>query len=123
MSSVQRRRGRYVTFWRTKLITDSRGNLKKVADPDSKVTVRAAVIPQRSQRAEVGAGQVEINVTRVIVDAGIPGVDLWSRAELDGEEWDVVTPPSLRWGTRQTRHWSIDLRQRPSPPPKEAPGG
>jgi hypothetical protein len=112
VSSVQRRRGREVTFWAEQIVTDSRGNRVKVADPASKTTVRAAVIPQRSQRAEV-AGQVAIDVTRVLVPADIPGVTLWSRAELDGEEWDLVTPPALHWGQRNTRHWTIDLRRRP----------
>lgn len=112
MSSVQRRRGREVTFWGTKFTIDSRGNRVKVADPDSKVTVRAAVIPQRSQRAEV-VGQVAIDVTRVIVDYDIPGVTLWSRAELDGQQWDLATPPQIHWGQRRTRHWTIDLKLRP----------
>lgn len=103
-----------MTFWRTKVIEDGRGNIKSVADPDNKVTVNAAVIPQRSQRAEV-AGQVVIDVTRVLVDPSIPGVELWSRAELDGYEWDLVTPPELHWGTRRVRHWTIDLRRRPRP--------
>lgn len=112
MTSVQRRRGREVTFWATMSITDARGNLVDIADPTTKTTVRAAIIPQRSQRAEV-AGQVAIDVTRVIVPHGIPGVALWARAELDGEEWDLVTPPALHWGQRNTRHWTIDLKRRP----------
>lgn len=116
MSTYQRRRGREITFWRTVRTTDSRGNIVYVADPSTKVTVRGAVIPQRSSRAEV-AGQVEIDVTRVIVDADIPDVTLWTRAELDGEEYDIVAPPALHYGTRKVRHWTIDLRQRPSEPP------
>lgn len=117
MSSVQRRRGREVTFWGTTRIEDARGDIVRIADPATKLTVRAAVIPQRSSRAEV-AGQVEIDVIRVIVDASIPGVTVWTRAEMDGLEYDLVSPPALHYGTRRTRHWSIDLRQRP-----EAPGG
>lgn len=113
MTTVQRRRGREVTFWAVISTTDSRGNIVEAPDPTSKTTVRAAIIPQRSQRAEV-AGQVSIDVTRVLVPADIPGVSLWSRAELDGEEWDLVTPPALHWGQRNTRHWTIDLKRRPS---------
>ena len=112
MASVQRRRGRPITFWQVHETMDGRGNIVVVANPATKITVSAAVIPVRSSMAEVN-GQVEIDVLRVLVDANLEGVTLWSRAELDGQEWDVMTPPALHWGQRHNRHWSIDLRQRP----------
>jgi hypothetical protein len=93
-------------------VTDRRGNEIEMADDDGPHEIRAAFIPQRSARAEV-PGQAQINVTRMIVAADLPDVSLWSRVEWNGLLWDVVTPPAYHHGTRQTRHWSIDIRERP----------
>ncbi|MFI9205287.1 phage head-tail adapter protein [Streptomyces sp. NPDC053048] len=112
MVSVQRRRGQKARVWRTVEVTDSRGNAVTMADPSGPVEVRAAFIPQRSARAEV-PGQQQINVTRMIVDAHLDGVSLWSRVEYAGRQWDVVSPPAYHHGDRRTRHWSIDIRERP----------
>lgn len=110
--SVQRRRGQTAKVWRTEVVTDHRGNITHQAESADPITVRAAFIPQRSSRAEV-PGQQQINVTRMIVAADLPNVDLYSRVEYRGRQWDVVTPPEYHHGTRRTRHWSIDLRERP----------
>lgn len=110
--SYQRRRGIPVKVWKTKEVTDDRGNKVRVADPDNTEWVTAAQIPQRSARAEV-PGQMVINVVRLIVDPNIADMDIWSRVEFDGKQWDVVTPPSYHHGTRHTRHRSIDVRERP----------
>ncbi|GGK13213.1 hypothetical protein GCM10010124_02220 [Pilimelia terevasa] len=109
--SVQRRRGQTALIWRTKTAIDKRGNTVVVADADGPHEVRAAFIPQRSARAEV-PGQQQINVTRMIVAADLPEVNLWSRVRWRGRDWDVVTPPAYHHGTRRTRHWSIDIRER-----------
>ncbi|WP_371671230.1 phage head-tail adapter protein [Streptomyces sp. NBC_00289] len=110
--SVQRRRGQPATVWATKEIVDNRGNAVIMLDEDNPIPVRAAFIPQRSGKAEV-PGQQQINVTRMIVDAHVEGVTLWSRVQAQGRMWDVVTPPSYHHGDRRTRHWSIDIRERP----------
>lgn len=111
--SVQRRRGDIARVWKTRTLTDNRGNKVVVAHDDGPYEVRAVFIPQRSARAEV-PGQAQINVTRMIVSADLADVNLWSRVEWQGKEWDIVTPPSYRHGVkRHTRHWSIDLRERP----------
>jgi hypothetical protein len=78
------------------------------ADP---YIVSAAVIPQRSSKAEV-PGQQEINVVRLIVDPDLPDVNLWSRVEYLGEMWDVISPPAYHHGSRRVRHWSLDIRKR-----------
>lgn len=93
-------------------MTDRRGNEHIRVDEDNPIPVRAAFIPQRGARAEA-PGQVQINVYRMIVAPDLPDVNLWSRVEWDGKSWDVVTPPALHPGTRQTRHWSLDIRERP----------
>ncbi|WP_438470781.1 phage head-tail adapter protein [Streptomyces asiaticus] len=113
MSSHQRRRGLVAKIWKTTPRTDNRGNEVQVAVPADKHEVRCALIPQRSARAEV-PGQQQINITRMIVDATFSDVTLWSRVEVLGATWDVVTPPAYHHGDRKTRHWSIDIRQRPS---------
>jgi hypothetical protein len=110
---MQRRRGVVAKVWKTGTHTDNRGNELLVADADGPHTVRCALIPQRSARAEV-PGQQQINITRMIVDADLEGVTLWSRVEVLGSVWDVVSPPAYHHGDRKTRHWSIDIRERPS---------
>lgn len=111
--SVQRRRGQPVTLYRSKTIQDARGNDVVVWDPDDPHVTTAAVIPQRSSRAEV-PGQQMIDVVRLIVKDDLDAVTLWSRVDYLGVQWDVVTPPAYHHGTRTTRHWSIDIRKRPS---------
>lgn len=114
MSSLQRKRGTKAIVYSQKMVDDNRGNHVLGVDMDNGVEVVGAFIPQRSARAEV-PGQAVINVTRMIVKHDIPGVDvgLWSRVFWNDRYWDVVTPPAYHHGTRHTRHWSIDLRERP----------
>lgn len=112
MSSYQRKHGMEALVWKTKRVVDNRGNEVLVPDSDGPHRVKAVFIPQRSARAEV-PGQAQINVTRMIVEADLTDVNLWSRVEWRGIFWDVVTPPAYHHGSRHTRHWSIDLRERP----------
>lgn len=113
MSSMQRRRGIRAVIWKSRYHTDNRGNEILVADADGPHVVNCALIPQRSARAEI-PGQQQINITRMIVAADLEGVELWSRVELLGKVWDIVTPPAYHHGERRTRHWAIDIRERPS---------
>lgn len=113
MSSYQRRRGPWITFWRVQEIADARGNQVKVLDHDSKVTVRCAVIPERGVNAEL-AGQMYSEIVQVIIPGHVEGVEIWSRAEMeDGTQWDLTLPPKFHRGSRMTRHWTIELRRRP----------
>ncbi|WP_327293446.1 phage head-tail adapter protein [Streptomyces sp. NBC_01198] len=109
---MQRRRGLKAKVWKTAVTTDRRGNTVTAAIEDGPYEVKVAVIPQRSARAEV-PGQQQINVIRILVDPNLPDVNLWSRVELLGSTWDVVTPPAYHHGSRRTRHWGLDLRERP----------
>lgn len=113
MSSYQRRRGVTAKIWKSQVQIDNRGNEVITADAVGPHEVRCALIPQRSARAEV-PGQQQINITRMIVDADLEDVTLWSRVEVIGSSWDIVTPPAYHHGERKTRHWSIDIRERPS---------
>ena len=111
--TVQRKRGQPVRIWTTHTVTDRRGNeVEVVNEAKSPLKVKGWVIPQRSSRAEV-PGQQQINVVRLGTESNLANVTLWSRVEYDGKTWDVVAPPAYHHGTRHTRHWSIDLRQRP----------
>lgn len=110
--SHQRRRGQLIAVWRTEDVTDNRGNVTTRATPVNPHMVRAAIIPQRSAKAEL-PGQQHINVTRILIPADLEDVNLWSRVVWNGEHWDIVTPPAYHHGTRHSRHWSIDIRQRP----------
>lgn len=109
--TYQRRRGIPATVYRTKLDTDVDGNEVRVLDADGPHAVKVWIFPQRSAKAEV-PGQQIINVNRIGVKV-MAGVDLWSRVDFMGKVWDVVTPPAYHHGTRTTRHWSIDIRERP----------
>lgn len=110
--SVQRRRGRPVTLYARKVVTDKRGNETIAVDFETKFETTAAVIPQRSSRAEI-PGQQQIDVVRLIVTPDLPNVGLWSQVALDGDMWDVAAPPAYHHGSRRMRHYSIDIRRRP----------
>lgn len=110
--SHQRRRGIKVTVYKTKVTTDRRGNRTRVLDRDNPYEVTAAFIPGRSSEAEV-PGQLAIKLARLLVDANLPDVDLWSMVEVFGSEWDIVAPPHYHHGTaRHTRHLTLEIRQR-----------
>jgi hypothetical protein len=119
MASTQRRRGINVVIYPEKTVTNRRGEKVIVPDGGTPIPTRAAIVPQRSARAEL-PGQQQVNVTRIIVSADLPNVDLWASVEIDGHMWDVAAPPAYHHGTRQTRHISIDLRKRPNDAPPEA---
>lgn len=111
--SRQREHGQPANIWKTTLVIDNRGNSTKAATSVGPHPVTAAFIPQRSARAEV-PGQQIIEVVKMIVAADLVDVELWSRVEWKGAFWDVVSPPQYHHGTRHVRHWSIDIRRRPS---------
>ena len=113
--SMQRRRGQKAKVYLTETVTDRRGNVTKRAADDMTLDVIGAFVPQRSARAEV-PGQQQINVVTMICAPDLTGLDLWSRVEWNGRLWDVVSPPAYHHGTRHTRHWSLDLRERPETP-------
>ena len=114
MSSLQRRGPNRVevTFERAKPTVDLRGNTTILSDPNDTYTTFAAWMPERSSRAEV-PGQQQIDVARLIVDADIPDVNLWSAVHVRGGVWDIVSPPEFHNGTRRLRHWSVFIRRRP----------
>lgn len=112
MPTYQRRHGLSARVWKVTEQTDDRGNKHEVATDEAAHEVNAWIFSQRSARAEV-PGQLAINVIRIGVPADLEGVDLWSKVEILGKLWDVAAPPAYHHGTRHTRHWSIDLRERP----------
>lgn len=114
--SYQRRHGSTAVVYSSHVEVDSRGNEIKIVDLTAPHVVKAVFAPMRSSRAEL-PGQQDIDVTRMIVDADIPGVDSWSRVLWNDSMWDVVAPPAQHGSPmmRQSRHWSIDIRRRPSP--------
>lgn len=122
MTYQRRRSGLSFTLYPIKEVEDSRGNTHKTVDKDRPIEGKAWTYPQRSAKAEV-PGQQHINVTRIGVSVDLAGfdagelfddaIDLWAEVDFLGKSWDVVTPPAYHHGTRHTRHWSIDLRERP----------
>lgn len=111
--SHQRRRGQDIIVYPRKNIVDSRGNEYLTPDLTKPRAMKAAVIPQRSSKAEV-PGQQQIDVVRLIVDPDLGAdVGLWGRVHYAGEDWDIAAPPAYHHGSRGTRHWAIDIRRRP----------
>ena len=119
--TLLRRRGERLKIHRSAPFTDGRGNETYAPTGDS-YEVRAAVIADRSARAEV-PGQMHIDVVKAITDADLPGVNIWSRIEWDGRWWDVVAPPALRSSPRHLRHWTIIMRARVDDGGIPDPGG
>lgn len=117
--TVQRRRGLPIVIYPYRTLTDRRGNEKRVLDASTPRREKAWIYPQRSAKAEV-PGQQQINVVRVGLTADVSeiedptGLDLHAQVDFLGKRWDVVTPPAYHHGTRHTRHWSLDLRERPN---------
>lgn len=101
------------TFYPIVKRIDGRGNERKVHDEHNPIAARIWVFPQRGAKAEV-TGQQTINVLRIGCTSDLPGVALGSRVEFLGKEWDVVSPPAFHRGvSRHTRHYSMDVRERP----------
>lgn len=112
--TLQRRRGLPAFLYKSKTITDSRGNEVKMVDESAPpYEIRVWAIPQRSQRAEL-PGQQDIDIVRFGTEAELHDVDSWSQIQYNGHRYDVVVPPAYHHGTRETRHWSIDCRKRPT---------
>ena len=111
--SRQRRRGQPITVYPRMKTTDKRGNDYLTPDLSKPYEITAAVIPQRSSKAEI-PGQQQIDVVRLIIDPDIAeNIGLWGRVHYNGHEWDIAAPPAYHHGPRQSRHWSIDIRRRP----------
>lgn len=112
---IQRRHGQPFELYRSKLITNSRGNQVWVADLDSEpIKGKGWVVPQRGARAEV-PGQQDVQVVTLGTDIPLTDVDIWSLVKWRGHNWDVVAPAGYWHGmTRHVRHWTVDLRRRPN---------
>lgn len=121
--TYQRSRGVPVKIWPQKLISDDRGNERWEVDKDAGPITnsdgelpKASFNPDRSTEDDI-PGQQEVDVATIIVHAALPGVGSYSRVEIFGNEWDVVTPPQYKVGaSRHTRHWTIKIRRRPTEP-------
>ena len=120
--TIQRRRtGHDIKVYARTLHTDRRGNPQYIAnDVTPAWEGRGWIIPDRSQRAEVG-GQQEITVYTLgikdLPEITEGAVGLWSYVEWQGKLWDIIQPPLFHYGVkRHTRHWTISIRKRPEAP-------
>lgn len=113
MTYQRRRHGIDAIFNPIMVGIDNRGNERKVHNPDVELPARIWIFPQRGAKAEV-TGQQTINVVKIGCTTDLPGVALHARVHFLGKEWDVVSPPALHWGAaRHTRHYAMDVRERP----------
>lgn len=111
--SVQRRgrNAQTVTIYRTVTITDDRGNEQQRADLSNGIVEKASITRSKTARLEVpGQLGVEVFTMTVRPDADVTG---WTLVQWNGELWDVSEPPRFHHGTRQVRHWSVEIRRRP----------
>ena len=113
MTYQRKRKGIPAVFHPIIKLTDNRGNERKVHDEANPIHALIWQFPQRSAKAEV-TGQQTINVIRIGCTTDVSNVGLNARVEFDGKVWDIVTPPAYHvGGGRHTRHYSMDVRERP----------
>lgn len=113
MTYQRRQQGVAATFYPIVKRIDNRGNEHKEVDLATPIPAEIWMFPQRGAKAEV-TGQQKINVVKIGSKIEIPGIDIGSRVEFMGRAWDVVTPVSYHHGAkRHTRHYAMDVRERP----------
>jgi len=83
----------------TILTTDKRGNDVKAADMAHPTPARAAFVSSTGDTVSMH------------IDPLPDGLDIWSRVGWNGGMYNVAAPPAYRNGTRQTRHWSVELKR------------
>lgn len=110
--SYQRQHGTTVIFYPQKEVVDADGVPTLVADMDNpSAPTKAAILPERGQRAEV-PGQQVVNVVRLLVKR-LPGLGPWARVEFRGRSWDIALPPEERLNVpRSSRHIVVECRER-----------
>jgi hypothetical protein len=97
-----RRNRQSAVIYPTVTVTDSRGNDVKVANmDDDPIPVSATFSPQAKP-----------NVYDMLIDTLPAGVDAYSRVEWRGDQWDIMSPLAYYNGTRQTRHWTLEIHKR-----------
>lgn len=120
--SVQRKRGMVARIWPQKLVTDRRGSEQFVADMSATPYVlHVSSVPLRGSKAEVPGQQQILSYTwtfhpdsRNTTLTQLDDIGLWSRAYYNGHYYDIVSPPVFHPGSRTSRHWSVDVRERPT---------
>lgn len=112
MTTHQRKHGLSAKLYPLVQQTDRRGNKVLTPDLTNPVETKVWIYPQRGARAEL-PGQMEINVVRIGTAHDLGEVGIWARVDMLGASWDVVAPAAYHHGTRHTRHWSLDIRERP----------
>ena len=117
--SWHRKRGkRFARIWPRVLRTDSRGNEMWAPDLSADpIVVRYSGQWDRSSIAEL-PGQQLIQVRQIQIDYNdkTKAVNAYSAVELSdlpGVRWDITSPPALRWGTRSSRHLTVEIQRRP----------
>jgi len=107
-----------VKIWPPVKQTDSRGN--EVLRPNLNAT--PIVVPysgqwDRSSIAELPGQQlIDVRLIQVEYSDRTKKIAPWSEVELSdtpGARWDIISPPSLRWGTRGVRHLTLEIQRRP----------
>lgn len=113
MSSIQRRRGPQATVYAAELTTDRRGNKVWASSTTIAYQGPVSVSPFRASKDDI-PGQQETDMCYMIVPPLNDNVTVQSWVVYDGKEWDVYAPPAKHLGTRQTAHWTLTIRRRPT---------
>ena len=99
--SLPRKNRQSAVIYPTHTVTDRRGNDVRVANMDAPIPVKATFSPQS-----------KANVYQMLIDTLPAGVDTYSRVEWRGDQWDILFRPAPHNGTRQTRHWTLEIQKR-----------
>ena len=99
--SLPRKNRQAAVIYPTVTTTDHRGNDVRVANMDDPISVRATFIPQSKP-----------NVYDMLIDTLPDGVDADSRVEWREDQWDILSRPAPHSGTRQTRHYTLEIQKR-----------
>jgi hypothetical protein len=99
--SLPRKNRQSAVIYPTHTITDNRGNDVKSANMDDPIPVKATFSPQAKP-----------NVYDMLINTLPDGVDAYSRVEWRGDQWDIMSPLAFHNGTRQTRHWTLEIHKR-----------
>lgn len=99
--SLPRKNRQSAVIYPTVTAPDHRGNEVKSPNMDAPIPVKATFSPQS-----------KANTYHMFIDTLPDGVDIYSRVEWLGDQWDIMSPPAPSAGPRHVRHWTLEIQKR-----------
>lgn len=115
--SLQRRRGEVIQLFRSREVTNRRGDPQRQADLESPIRTVGKVGHERSAEASL-PGQLVTSNDYILVpmNAETVQLDAFGAAYVRDRWWDFDGPPVEVGGSRHTKHLKFSIRLRPGPP-------